>query len=172
MFYRMPLTDGRGPHVTVLGHKTIHDDDALDLWSDITTLSVQVFEGDVAGPEIDTAALGPANAPKALREAIEEVIAGLDSGKLRVAEKAGGEWITHQWIKKAVLLSFRLEDNRVMQGGATRYYDKVASKFDSYDEAKFKSGGFRVVPPAIARRGAFIAKNAVLMPSYLSLIHI
>jgi len=113
--------------------------------------------------------LGPANAPKPLREAIEEVIAGLDSGKLRVAEKAGGEWITHQWIKKAVLLSFRLEDNRVMEGGATRYYDKVSSKFASFDEARFKDGGFRVVPPAMARRGAFIAKNAVLMPSYVNI---
>jgi 2,3,4,5-tetrahydropyridine-2-carboxylate N-succinyltransferase len=109
--------------------------------------------------------LGPANAPKPLRTAIEEVIAGLDSGKLRVAEKAGGEWITHQWVKKAVLLSFRLEDNRVMEGGATRYYDKVRSKFESFD---FASGGVRVVPPAMARRGSYIAKNVVLMPSYVN----
>ena len=113
--------------------------------------------------------LGPANAPKALREAIEEVIAGLDSGKLRVAEKSGGEWLTHQWIKKAVLLSFRLEDNRVMEGGATRYYDKVASKFESFTEEEFKNAGFRVVPPAMARRGSYIAKNAVLMPSYVNI---
>ena len=113
--------------------------------------------------------LGPANAPKALREAIEEVIAGLDSGKLRVAEKSGGEWLTHQWIKKAVLLSFRLEDNRVMEGGATRYYDKVASKFESFTAEEFKNGGFRVVPPAMARRGSYIAKNAVLMPSYVNI---
>ena len=109
--------------------------------------------------------LGPANAPKNLREAVEEVIAGLDSGKLRVAEKAGGEWITHQWIKKAVLLSFRLEDNRVMEGGATRYYDKVSSKFTSFD---FDKGGVRVVPPAMARRGAYLARNVVLMPSYVN----
>jgi 2,3,4,5-tetrahydropyridine-2-carboxylate N-succinyltransferase len=109
--------------------------------------------------------LGPANAPKPLREAIEEVITGLDSGKLRVAEKAGGEWTTHQWIKKAVLLSFRLEDNRVMEGGATRYYDKVRSKFESFD---FAAGGVRVVPPAMARRGSYIAKNVVLMPSYVN----
>jgi 2,3,4,5-tetrahydropyridine-2-carboxylate N-succinyltransferase len=113
--------------------------------------------------------LGPANAPKELRQAVEEVVAGLDSGKLRVAEKANGEWITHQWIKKAVLLSFRLEDNRVMEGGATRYYDKVSSKFESFNEEKFKNGGFRVVPPAIARRGAYIARNAVLMPSYVNI---
>jgi 2,3,4,5-tetrahydropyridine-2,6-dicarboxylate N-succinyltransferase len=110
--------------------------------------------------------LNPGNAPRALREAVEEVIAGLDSGRLRVAEKSGGEWITHQWIKKAVLLSFRLEDNRPMEGGATRYYDKVPSKFSNFD---FGKGGFRVVPPAMARRGAFIAKNAVLMPSYVNI---
>src|SRR6185503_6702826 len=103
-------------------------------------------------------ALNPGNAPRAVREAVDEVIGGLDSGKLRVAEKAGGEWVTHQWIKKAVLLSFRLEDNRVMDAGVTRYYDKVGSKFDNFD---FTQGGFRVVPPAMARRGAFVAKNVV-----------
>jgi 2,3,4,5-tetrahydropyridine-2-carboxylate N-succinyltransferase len=111
-------------------------------------------------------ALNPANAPRDLREAVEEVIAGLDSGRLRVAEKAGAEWITHQWIKKAVLLSFRLEDNRVMEGGATRYFDKVASKFTGFD---FNAGGFRVVPPAMARRGAYLAKNVVLMPSFVNI---
>ena len=113
--------------------------------------------------------LGPANAPKILHEAVEEVIAGLDSGRLRVAEKTGGQWVTHQWIKKAVLLSFRLEDNRVMEGAATRYFDKVASKFSSYGEEAFKSSGVRVVPPAMARRGAYIAKNVVLMPSYVNI---
>jgi len=113
------------------------------------------------------ATLTPANAPRALRSAVEEVIAGLDSGGLRVAEKAGGQWITHQWVKKAVLLSFRLEDNRVIEGGATRYYDKVPSKFGpSYD---FAAGGFRVVPPAMVRRGAYIARNAVLMPCYVNI---
>jgi 2,3,4,5-tetrahydropyridine-2-carboxylate N-succinyltransferase len=110
--------------------------------------------------------LSPANAPRPLREAIEEVIAGLDSGKLRVAEKTGGAWVTHQWIKKAVLLSFRLQDNQVMDGGATRYYDKVASKFTSFD---FDKSGVRVVPPAMARRGAYVARNVVLMPSYVNI---
>jgi 2,3,4,5-tetrahydropyridine-2-carboxylate N-succinyltransferase len=100
---------------------------------------------------------------KALRDAVEEAIAGLDSGKLRVAEKAGGEWITHQWLKKAVLLSFRLQDNRVMQ---KLHYDKVPSKFESFD---FENGGFRVVPPASARRGAYIARNVVLMPSFVNI---
>ncbi len=113
------------------------------------------------------ATLTPANAPRALREAVEAVIAGLDAGRLRVAEKTGGQWITHPWIKKAVLLSFRLEDNRVIEGGATRYYDKVPSKFGpAYD---FAAAGFRVVPPAMARRGAYVAKNAVLMPSYVNI---
>ncbi len=114
-------------------------------------------------------AIGPANAPKNLRAAVDEVIAGLDAGKLRVAEKSGGDWITHQWIKKAVLLSFRLEDNRVMEGGATRYYDKVSSKFSSFSEEEFRKNGVRVVPPAMARRGAYIAKNVVLMPSYVNI---
>jgi len=100
---------------------------------------------------------------KALRKAVAEVIAGLDTGKLRVAEKSGGQWITHQWLKKAVLLSFRLADNRVID---RRYYDKVPSKFQSFD---FKKGGFRVVPPATARRGAYIAKNVVLMPSFVNI---
>ncbi len=99
----------------------------------------------------------------ALRDAVEEAIAGLDSGTLRVAEKTSGEWVTHQWLKKAVLLSFRLQDNRVME---KRYYDKVPSKFESFD---FGKGGFRVVPPASARRGAFIAKNVVLMPSFVNI---
>jgi 2,3,4,5-tetrahydropyridine-2,6-dicarboxylate N-succinyltransferase len=112
------------------------------------------------------ASFTPGNAPRELRQAVEEALAGLDAGRLRVAEKAGGEWITHQWLKKAVLLSFRLEDNQVMDGGATRYFDKVPSKFAEFDFAK---GGFRVVPPAMARRGAYIAKNAVLMPSYVNI---
>ena len=108
----------------------------------------------------ERAALKPT---KALREAVEEAISGLDSGKLRVAEKSGGQWITHQWLKKAVLLSFRLQDNRVIE---KRYYDKVPSKFESFD---FDKGGFRVVPPAAVRRGAYVAKNVVLMPSFVNI---
>src|SRR5216117_1242915 len=115
------------------------------------------------------AALSPANAPRPLREAVEHVIAGLDAGRIRVAEKSGGEWITHQWVKKAVLLSFRLEDNRLIEGGATRYYDKVAAKFAAFDESAFSKGGFRVVPPAAVRRGSFIARNVVLMPSFVNI---
>jgi 2,3,4,5-tetrahydropyridine-2-carboxylate N-succinyltransferase len=100
---------------------------------------------------------------KPLKDAVKAVIAGLDAGKLRVAEKFAGEWITHQWLKKAVLLSFRLEDNRVMN---RLHYDKVPSKFEKFD---FRKGGFRVVPPAAARRGAYIAKNVILMPSFVNI---
>jgi 2,3,4,5-tetrahydropyridine-2-carboxylate N-succinyltransferase len=95
---------------------------------------------------------------------VEEAIAGLDCGKLRVAEKVGGEWVTHQWLKKAVLLSFRLQDNRVID---RKHYDKVPSKFEK--KFSFAKGGFRVVPPAAARRGAYLAKNVVLMPSFVNI---
>jgi len=115
------------------------------------------------------ASLSPAGAPRELREAVDAALAGLDAGTLRVAEKVGGEWITHQWLKKAVLLSFRLEDNRVLAGGATQYYDKVPGKFAGYDADAFARGGFRVVPPAMARRGSYLAKNVVLMPSYVNI---
>jgi 2,3,4,5-tetrahydropyridine-2-carboxylate N-succinyltransferase len=111
----------------------------------------------------------PANAPAEVRNAVDSALALLDSGKARVAEKQGAEWITHQWLKKAVLLSFRLRDNEVMPGGATNYYDKVDSKFAKYGPADFAAGGFRVVPPALARHGAFIAKNVILMPSYVNI---
>jgi 2,3,4,5-tetrahydropyridine-2-carboxylate N-succinyltransferase len=116
----------------------------------------------------DRASLSPANAPRPLRDAIEFALAGLDAGTLRVAEKRAGAWHTHQWLKKAVLLSFRIEDNRVMPGGCTHYYDKVPAKFAAYDGAAFARGGFRVVPPAMARRGCYVAKNVVLMPSYVN----
>ena len=101
--------------------------------------------------------------------AIESVIGDLDAGKLRVAEKIGGEWLTHQWIKKAVLLSFRVRDNRVQDGGDVRFYDKVDTKFQGWSEEQFRQGGFRVVPGTIVRKGSFVAKNAVLMPSFVNI---
>jgi len=113
--------------------------------------------------------ISPASAEPALKEAVTEVIDRLDAGKLRVAEKTGGEWITHQWIKKAVLLSFRLQDNAVVRDGYTNYFDKVPAKFADYGAADFRAGGFRVVPPAAARRGSFIARNVVLMPSFVNI---
>jgi 2,3,4,5-tetrahydropyridine-2-carboxylate N-succinyltransferase len=115
------------------------------------------------------AQLSPAAAPSNVRAAIEHAIAGLDSGRLRVAEKASSGWVTHQWLKMAVLLSFRIEENRVIEGAATRYYDKVSGKFDRWDAQAFASAGFRVVPPAMVRRGSHIAKNVVLMPSYVNI---
>jgi 2,3,4,5-tetrahydropyridine-2,6-dicarboxylate N-succinyltransferase len=113
--------------------------------------------------------LNPGTAPAKVGEAVSEVVAGLDAGKLRVAEKVDGAWVVHQWLKKAVLLSFRLEDNLPMPGASTQYYDKVPSKFANYSREDFARGGFRVVPPAMVRRGAYIAKNAVLMPSYVNI---
>ena len=117
----------------------------------------------------DRASLSPAAAPAAVREAVEHVISALDAGSLRVAEKTGSDWTVHQWIKKAVLLSFRLQDNVVMGEAPLQFFDKVPSKFDGYDEAAFRAAGFRVVPPAVARRGSFIGKNVVLMPSYVNI---
>ena len=111
----------------------------------------------------------PTSAPADVKNAVAETLDNLDSGSIRVAEKINGEWVTHQWIKKAVLLSFRLKDNDIMDGGNTRYFDKVDSKFANYTAQDFQKGGYRVVPPAIARKGSFIAKNAVLMPSYVNI---
>jgi 2,3,4,5-tetrahydropyridine-2-carboxylate N-succinyltransferase len=112
--------------------------------------------------------LSPGKHPAEVKSAVTEVLAQLDSGKLRVAEKQGADWVVHQWVKKAVLLSFRLRDNEIMQGGYTHYFDKVDSKFARFSQADFQAGGYRVVPPAAARHGAFIAKNVVLMPSYVN----
>jgi 2,3,4,5-tetrahydropyridine-2-carboxylate N-succinyltransferase len=116
------------------------------------------------------AEFSPSNAPAEIRQAVLHVINELNNGKLRVAEKINGAWHTHQWLKKAVLLSFRLENNAVLSaGGFTQFYDKVPSKFADYTEADFAAGGFRVVPPALARRGSFIGKNVILMPSYVNI---
>jgi 2,3,4,5-tetrahydropyridine-2-carboxylate N-succinyltransferase len=118
-------------------------------------------------------ALTPSSASAALRGAVEAVVAGLDAGRLRVAEKVDGAWVTHQWIRKAVLLSFRLADSAPIGLAGPqvpfRFYDKVPTKFARWDDAAFAQAGVRVVPPAVARRGAFIAKNVVLMPSYVNI---
>jgi 2,3,4,5-tetrahydropyridine-2,6-dicarboxylate N-succinyltransferase len=111
------------------------------------------------------------NATAELRSSVAQVIEGLNTGELRVASRESvGVWTVHQWIKKAVLLSFKLQDNEVMSaGGYTQFFDKVPSKFEKYTHADFVAGGFRVVPPAVARRGSFIGKNVVLMPSYVNI---
>jgi len=119
----------------------------------------------------DRANINPTNASAEIKSTVGSVLADLDSGKLRVASRIGDtqQWETHQWLKKAVLLSFRLEDNVLMDDGVTKYFDKVPPKFADYTEEDFKAGGFRVVPNAIVRRGSFIGKNAVLMPSYVNI---
>jgi 2,3,4,5-tetrahydropyridine-2-carboxylate N-succinyltransferase len=115
------------------------------------------------------AELQPGSAPAKVGEAVGGVIERLDRGELRVAEKIDGRWTVHEWVKKAVLLSFRIEDNRVMQAGELRYFDKVDTKFASYDRERFARSGVRVVPPAVARKGAYVARNVVLMPSYVNI---
>ena len=109
------------------------------------------------------------NAPE-VRDAVERVIAELNAGRLRVAERRGvGDWHVNQWVKKAVLLSFRLNDNKIMRAGDLGFFDKVKTKFAHLDEAQMRATGVRVVPPAVARRGSYIAKNVVLMPSYVNI---
>ncbi|MQL50476.1 2,3,4,5-tetrahydropyridine-2,6-dicarboxylate N-succinyltransferase [Photorhabdus khanii] len=115
------------------------------------------------------ATITPTTVNSKTRDAVTQVINLLDSGKLRVAEKIDGQWVTHQWLKMAVLLSFRINENQVMDGTESRYFDKVPMKFANYDQARFEKEGFRVVPPAAARQGAFIARNCVLMPSYVNI---
>jgi 2,3,4,5-tetrahydropyridine-2,6-dicarboxylate N-succinyltransferase len=113
--------------------------------------------------------LTTANAP-AVREAVEAVLAELNGGRLRVAERRGpGDWTVNQWVKKAVLLSFRLTDNHLMRAGDLGFFDKVPTKFAHLDEAQMRESGVRVVPPAVARRGAWIGRNVVLMPSYVNI---
>ncbi|HEY1228564.1 MAG TPA: 2,3,4,5-tetrahydropyridine-2,6-dicarboxylate N-succinyltransferase, partial [Ramlibacter sp.] len=114
--------------------------------------------------------LSPASAPKEVTEAVEHVIAELNNGHLRVATREGvGQWTVHQWIKKAVLLSFRLKDNALMKSGELAFFDKVQTKFAHLSQEEMAATGVRVVPPAVARRGAFVAKGAVLMPSYVNI---
>jgi 2,3,4,5-tetrahydropyridine-2-carboxylate N-succinyltransferase len=115
------------------------------------------------------ASLGPASAPE-VREAVEQVIADLNAGRLRVAERQDvGRWTVNQWVKKAVLLSFRLTDNQLMHAGDLAFFDKVKTKFAHLDEAAVRAAGVRVVPPAVARRGSYIGRNVVLMPSYVNI---
>ncbi|MBB3176262.1 2,3,4,5-tetrahydropyridine-2,6-dicarboxylate N-succinyltransferase [Variovorax sp. Sphag1AA] len=118
----------------------------------------------------DRANISASSAPKEVRDAVEHVIAELNNGSLRVATReAVGQWTVHQWIKKAVLLSFRLKDNEQMQAGSLGFYDKVPTKFSHLSAGELKDAGVRIVPPAVARRGSYIAKGAVLMPSYVNI---
>jgi 2,3,4,5-tetrahydropyridine-2-carboxylate N-succinyltransferase len=116
----------------------------------------------------ERASLAPGRAPTEVVAAVDEALGLLDSGAARVAEKIDGAWRVNEWLKKAVLLSFRLFDNRPLEAGYTRFYDKVPLKYAGHDEARFRAEGVRVVPPAVVRRGAFVARNVVLMPSYVN----
>lgn len=113
--------------------------------------------------------LKPGNCSPEIKRAVKAAISLLDSGEARVASKVDGQWVVNQWLKKAILLSFPINDNKLIPGAETNYFDKVPSKFAGYDEAAFQEGGFRVVPPAAVRRGSYIAPGVVLMPSYVNI---
>ncbi len=116
------------------------------------------------------ASLSPASAPAEVSQAVEHVISEMNKGKLRVATRQGvGQWTVHQWIKKAVLLSFRLKDNEIIRAGDLGFYDKVQTKFAHLSPEQMAATGVRVVPPAVARRGSYIARGAILMPSYVNI---
>lgn len=117
----------------------------------------------------DRASISAQTAEATVREAVEHAIDALDQGTMRVAEKHGDDWVVNQWLKKAVLLSFRLNNNEVMGHAPLQFFDKVPLKFAEFGDHAFAAGGYRVVPPAVARRGSFIGKNVVLMPSYVNI---
>jgi len=129
--------------------------------SDIESIIVDAFER--------RAEITPRNVDTLVKDAVMTAIEQLDRGEIRVAEKKDGDWVVNEWIKKAVLLSFRIEDNVFMKGGFTNYYDKVPSKYADYNSRDFREGGVRIVPPATARKGSFIAPSCVLMPSYVNI---
>jgi 2,3,4,5-tetrahydropyridine-2,6-dicarboxylate N-succinyltransferase len=130
---------------------------------------VQKLRGIIDGAFERRAEITPKNVPPDINAAIEESIALLDSGKARVAEKIDGKWTVNEWLKKAVLLYFRAHDNVVMDAGYTRFYDKVPMKYADATEADLRAGGARVVPHAVVRKGAYVAPNVVLMPSYVNI---
>jgi 2,3,4,5-tetrahydropyridine-2-carboxylate N-succinyltransferase len=136
--------------------------------TDLTTLAAIIDEAFERRADINAK-----NAPPALRHSIEESIELLDSGKARVAEKKDGQWVVNQWLKKAVLLYFRTHDNTLVEAGYTRFFDKVPLKYAARSQAddgeRLTAGSTRVVPPAVARRGSYIAPNVVLMPSYVNI---
>jgi 2,3,4,5-tetrahydropyridine-2,6-dicarboxylate N-succinyltransferase len=111
----------------------------------------------------------PNTASKKLKEAVFEIINGLDTGLYRVAEHINGEWVTHQWIKKAILLSFKISPNQMIDAGFCQFYDKIPLKYQGYTAEQFQEAGARIVPHALVRRGAYIAKNTVLLPSYVNI---
>jgi 2,3,4,5-tetrahydropyridine-2-carboxylate N-succinyltransferase len=129
--------------------------------SDIQSIIVEAFE--------NRAEITPRNVDTVVKDAVSDAIEQLDRGEIRVAEKKDGDWVVNDWVKKAVLLSFRIHDNEFLKGGFTNYYDKVPSKYSDTNSREFREGGVRVVPPATARKGAYIAPSTVLMPSYVNI---
>lgn len=130
---------------------------------------MQTLKNTIESAFEDRANLNPQNIPASLKEALQEVTALLDSGQARIAEKINGEWQTHQWLKKAVLLCFRTYENQIIRSGDVQYFDKMPLKFQHDNEAELKTAGVRIVPPAVARLGAYIAPNTILMPSYVNI---
>ena len=128
---------------------------------DVSQIIVEAFE--------NRAEITPRNVDTHVKDAVMTAIDMLDSGEARVAEKKDGEWVVNEWLKKAVLLYFRIEDNEFIKGGFTNYWDKVPSKYADYNSREFRDSGVRVVPPAAARKGSYIASGAVLMPSYVNI---
>jgi 2,3,4,5-tetrahydropyridine-2,6-dicarboxylate N-succinyltransferase len=129
--------------------------------ADIKHIIEQAFE--------NRAEIQPKNVSHEIRQSVMETIERLDNGSLRVAEKKEGRWIVNEWVKKAVLLFFRIEDNSLMDGGYTNFFDKVPSKFIKYNNAEFRDGGMRVVPPAAVRYGSYVAPGTILMPSFVNI---
>jgi 2,3,4,5-tetrahydropyridine-2,6-dicarboxylate N-succinyltransferase len=129
--------------------------------SELQSIIEQAFE--------NRADITPANVEPGIKQAVLDAIDLLDSGEGRVAEPTAGGWQVNEWLKKAVLLSFRIRENQIMPGGFTQYYDKVDSKFDGLSAEQHAASGVRVVPPAVARRGAFVASGVVMMPSYVNI---
>lgn len=129
--------------------------------SDIKNIIENAFE--------NLAEITPRNADTNVKDAVAKVIAKIDKGELRIAEKQADGWIVNEWLKKAVLLSFRIEDNNFMKGGFTNYFDKVKAKYADYNSREFRNTGVRVVPPATVRHGAYIAPGTILMPSYVNI---
>ncbi|NOZ37332.1 MAG: 2,3,4,5-tetrahydropyridine-2,6-dicarboxylate N-succinyltransferase [Gammaproteobacteria bacterium] len=129
--------------------------------SDIKEIIESAFE--------QRAEITPRSVDTIVREAVKDAINQLDKGELRVAEKQDSGWVVNEWLKKAVLLSFRINDNEFMKGGFTNYYDKVPAKYADYNSREFRNEGVRIVPPATVRQGAYIASGTVLMPCYVNI---
>jgi 2,3,4,5-tetrahydropyridine-2-carboxylate N-succinyltransferase len=135
----------------------------------MTSASTQKLQSTIELAWESRASINATNSPE-IYQAVEAVIGELNAGRLRVAERQGvGQWIVNQWLKKAVLLSFRLNDNKLMRAGDLGFFDKVQTKFAHLDEEAMRATGVRVVPPAVARRGSFVGRNVVLMPSYVNI---